>query len=189
MIKIAFCDDDISVLDELNELMKQYCAEHIREMVCSAFHSPLELLTEIEKGVRFDILFLDVIMPGQNGINVAKEIRQYDDMAKIIFLTSSSEFAVESYAVNAYFYLIKPVCADKVFQLLDSVISECEKMQQYSLVLRCKEGLTRINLGKLIYCEVVGRTLLFHLENDKIPESHGSMDELCSNLAAEGRYS
>lgn len=188
MIKIAFCDDEISVLNEINDLTERYRTEHNREIICSSFHSPLELLTEIEKGVRFDILFLDVIMPGENGINTAKEIRQYDDMVKIIFLTSSSEFAVESYDVNAYSYQMKPVCADKFFKLLDSVIIECEKMRQYSLILRCKGGITRINLNKLVYCEIIGRTLLFHMEDGKILESSGSMDELCANLSKHDNF-
>ena len=65
---------------------------------------------------------------------------------------------------------------------MDSVISECEKSQQCSLILRCKNGITRIELEKLEYCEVIGRTLLFHMENGNVPESMGSLDELCSQL-------
>ncbi len=183
MIKVVFCDDDLSVLSEINALLDQYCAECNQEIVCTAFHSPLELLSEIEKGLRVDILFLDVIMPGENGVSVAKEIRQYDNIVKIIFLTSSSEFAVESYAVGAYFYQIKPICKGDFFQLMDSVISECEKEQKCSLILNCKSGITRIELSKLEYCEVIGRTLLFHLENGKILKSSGSLDELCVKLA------
>lgn len=182
MVKVAFCDDNMSVLNEMNLLLEQYRAARSPKVVCEVFHSPLELLTEIEKGLRLDILFLDIIMPGENGITVAKEIRQYDNIVKIIFLTSSSEFAVESYTVDAYFYQLKPICAEKFFQLMDSVISECEKSHQCSLVLRCKNGITRIDLEKLEYCEVIGRTLLFHLENGKVLESVGSLDELCGKL-------
>lgn len=182
MIKVVICDDDLSVLSEVGTLLSQYRVEHNQEIVCTAFHSPLELLAEIEKGLRMDILFLDVIMPGEDGISVAKEIRQYDNAVKIIFLTSSSEFAVESYTVGAYFYQLKPVCADSFFGLMESVIAECEKMQHGSLILRCKCGITRINLKKLVYCEVIGRTLLFHMENGDVLESIGCLDELCGKL-------
>lgn len=103
MIKIALCDDDRSVLKAIRTLLEQYRIEQNQKIVCVDFCSPLELLTEIEKGMRPDILILDIIMPGENGISVAKEIRQYDDTVKIIFLTSSSEFAVESYTVGAFF--------------------------------------------------------------------------------------
>jgi len=185
MIKIAFCDDDLSVLNEIEALLRQYRTEHKQEIVYTAFRSPLELLSEIEKGMRWDILLLDILMPGENGISVAKEIRRYDSVAKIIFLTSSSEFAVDSYTVSAYFYQIKPVSEEIFFRLMDSVIYECEKAQQCSLVLRCKSGITRIDLEKLEYCEVTGRTLVFHLENGKVLECAGSLDELCEKL---GQY-
>ena len=109
MIKIAFCDDDMEVLHQMNELLDRYRVERNEDITYVAFQSPFELLTEIEKGIRPDILFLDVVMPGQNGMDVAKEIRQYDTNMKIIFLTSSPEFAVESYSVGAYFYQLKPI--------------------------------------------------------------------------------
>lgn len=182
MIKIGFCDDDLSVLKEINVLLDKYRVEKNKEIEYAAFQSPLELLSQIEKGLRFDILFLDVLMPGENGIDTAKEIRQYDTNVKIIFLTSSAEFAVQSYTVGAYFYQIKPVWEESFFRLMDSVISECQKGQQFSLILRCKSGITRLDLKKLEYCEVLGRTLVFHLEDGTTLESTGSMDELSGQL-------
>lgn len=183
MIKAAFCDDDMSVLGGLKSLFDQYCIEQNQEIEYTAFHSVLELMAEIEKGVRYDILFLDIIMPNENGINIAKEIRQYDSVVKIIFLTSSSEFAVQSYTVDAYFYQMKPIQEEEFFRLMDSVISECQKEQQHDLIVQCKNGLTRIDLERLEYCEVLGRTLLFHLENGKVLEGTGGMDKLYGQLS------
>lgn len=188
MIKVAYCDDEVSALNEIRVLLDRYCAKHNQEIGCTAFHSPLELLSEIENGLRPDILFLDVIMPGENGINVAKEIRRYDDTVKIIFLTSSAEYAVESYTVGAYFYQIKPICEEKFFPLMDAVVSECDKGQQCSMVLRCRNGITRVCLDELEYCEVVGRNLLFYMENGKVLESIGSLDELCDKLAPHDNF-
>lgn len=178
MIQIAFCDDDQTVLDQLSALLEKYRAQRCVQIQCTAFHSPLDLLAEIEKGTRYDILFLDVIMPAENGITAAKEIRQYDNVVKIIFLTSSAEFAVESYVVGAYFYQLKPIWEDSFFRLTDSVIAECRHADQRSLILRCKTGISRIDLDQLLYCEVLGRTLLFHLVDGTVLESTGSMDEL-----------
>lgn len=182
MIRIAFCDDEESVLNEIRGLMNQYREQYSRELVFDVFQSSLELLSEFEKGLCVDILFLDVLMPGGDGISVAKEIRQYNNVVKIIFLTSSPEFAVESYAVGAYFYQMKPINAESLFRLLDSAISECEKERRHSLILRGKKGITRIYLEKLIYCEVIGRTLMFYLEDGNVLEGVGSMEELCSRL-------
>ena len=182
MIQIAFCDDDQTVLDQLSALLEKYRAQRCVQIQCTAFRSPLDLLAEIEKGTRYDILFLDVIMPAENGITAAKEIRQYDNVVKIIFLTSSAEFAVESYVVGAYFYQLKPIWEDSFFRLTDSVIAECRRADQRSLILRCKTGISRIDLDQLLYCEVLGRTLLFHLVDGTVLESTGSMDELARQL-------
>ena len=145
MIQIAFCDDDQTVLDQLSALLEKYRAQRCVQIQCTVFHSPLDLLAEIEKGTRYDILFLDVIMPAENGITAAKEIRQYDNVVKIIFLTSSAEFAVESYVVGAYFYQIKPIWEDSFFRLTDSVIAECRRADQRSLILRCKPASHALN--------------------------------------------
>lgn len=188
MIKVAFCDDDLSVLNEISVLLDKYRVERNQEMVYTAFQSPLELLAEIEKGMRVDILFLDVLMPGENGIHVAEEIREYDSNVKIIFLTSSSEFAVQSYTVGAYFYQIKPIWEESFYRLMDSAIAECKKEEEYSLILRCKTGIARIELDKLQYCEVMGRTLLFHLEGGNVLEKNGCMDELYESLAQHDAF-
>ena len=182
MIKIAFCDDDMEVLHQINELLDRYRVDRNEDITYAAYQSPFELLTEIEKGISPDILFLDVVMPGQNGMDVAKEIRQYDTNMKIIFLTSSPEFAVESYTVGAYFYQLKPIWEESFFRLMDSVLAECEKKKKNSLVLRSKDGITRIDLWQLEYCEVLGRKLLFHLENGAVLESAGSLDDLVGQL-------
>jgi len=183
MTQIAFCDDDQAVLDQLSALLKTYCAQRGTEIRCTAFRSPLDLLAEIEKGTRYDILFLDVIMPAEDGMTAAREIRQYDTAVKIIFLTSSSEFAVESYMVDAYFYQLKPIWEESFFCLMDSVLAECRRADQRSLILRCKSGVSRIELDRLLYCEVLGRTLVFHLADGSVLESTGSMDELARQLA------
>ena len=183
MIQIGLCDDDLAILSQLQVLLGRYQVERNAEITSAAFQSPLELLAEIEKGMRFDILLLDVIMPGENGIDAAREIRRYDNNVKIIFLTSSSEFAVESYTVGAYFYQLKPIWEENFFRLMDAVIAECEKSSGMSLILRCKNGITRVELDKLEYCEVLGRALWLHLTDGTVLESSGGMEHLCDQLA------
>lgn len=182
MINIAFCDDDLSTLNQFHDLLNQYRMEYYRNITYTAFQSPLELLANIEKGVRFDILFLDIIMPGENGIHTAEEIRHYDSIVKIIFLTSSTEFAVQSYSVGAYSYQMKPLRAENFFRLMDSVIGDCKKSHPYSLILQYKSSISRINLDELEYCEVIGRTLSFHMDNGTVMKSTGSLNDLCRQL-------
>ena len=183
MLRIGFCDDDLSVLNTLQVLLDRYRVDRNADLSSAAFQSPLELIAEIEKGLRFDILLLDVLMPGENGMEAAREIRRFDSSVKIIFLTSSTEFAVESYSVGAYFYQLKPIWAESFYCLMDSVIAECDKSSSSSLILRCKSGITRVELEKLSYCEVQGRSLRLHLEDGTVLESTGSMDDLARQLA------
>ena len=176
MLRIGFCDDDLSVLNTLQVLLDRYRVDRNADLSSAAFQSPLELIAEIEKGLRFDILLLDVLMPGENGMEAAREIRRFDSSVKIIFLTSSTEFAVESYSVGAYFYQLKPIWAESFYCLMDSVI------------LRCKSGITRVELEKLSYCEVQGRSLWLHLEDGTVLESTGSMDHLCEQLTGYEQF-
>ena len=188
MTKVAFCDDELSMLNKLQILLDEYRVKQDREIDYAAFRSPLELLAVIERGIRFDVLLLDVLMPGENGIDTATEIRRYDSNVKIIFLTSSAEFAVQSYVVNAFFYQLKPVRAESFFRVMDAVLDECEKEQTGSLILRCKSGITRVELRHLEYCEVIHRTLFLHMANGRVLESPGSLDELCSRLESYGNF-
>ena len=182
MIKVAFCDDDQLVLNDLCTFFDRYRAKSDHQIECAAFSSPLELMAEIEKGTRYDILFLDILMPGETGINVAAEIRGYDSNVKIIFLTSSQEYAVQSYTVGAHYYQLKPVREENFIWLMNSAIMED------SLILRCKDGITRIGLRMLEYCEVNHRTLFIHLVGGKILESIGSLDELSRQLELYGYF-
>ena len=182
MVKVAFCDDDLSVLKELSVLMDRYRVERNQDITYAAFHSPLELMAEVERGTGLDIIFLDVLMPGQNGISTAKEIRKHDTSVKIIYLTSSAEYAVDSYSVGAYFYQLKPIWQESFYRLMDSVLSECRRDEENSLILRSKTGITRLDLDKLQYCEVIGRTLLFHRKDGDVLDSGGKLDDLCEQL-------
>lgn len=74
-------------------------------------------------------------MPGVDGIQTASEIRKFDNNIKIIFLTSSAEFAVQSYEVKAYYYQLKPIEKGSFYHLLDSMLEQMEKSM--AVVLYC----------------------------------------------------
>ena len=188
MIKAAFCDDDINALGEMQVFFDQYRRERSREIAYTAFQSPVELMAEIERGARFDVLFLDIFMPGENGIETAAEIRGYDSNVKIVFLTSSPEFAVMSYRVEAFFYQLKPLRWESFSRVMDSVLETCEREREHSLILNCRSGITRLDLARLEFCEVIHRTLLFHLSSGKVLESTGSLDELSRRLEPYGCF-
>ncbi|MFR6189309.1 MAG: LytR/AlgR family response regulator transcription factor, partial [Butyricicoccus sp.] len=104
------------------------------------------------------------------------------------FLTSSAEFAVQSYTVGAYFYQLKSIWPESFFRLMDSVIAACSRESSVSLILRCKTGITRVELDKLEYCEVIRRSLLLHKTDGTVLEAAGSMDSLCESLAEHRNF-
>ena len=167
---------------QLEELLEEYAAARGQEFVHTSYQSSVELMADIEKGKRFDIMLLDILMPGENGMTAAREVREHDTNVKIIFLTASPEFAVESYAVDAWYYQLKPIRQEDFFRLMDSACAACSKEQTHSLILRSKSGIVRVELEKLVYCEVMGRTLTFHLNSGVVLESMGRLDDLCDQL-------
>lgn len=188
MLKAAFCDDDASALDEALGFLDRYRRERGREIAHTAFRSPVDLLAEIERGARFDLLFLDILMPGQDGIETAAEIRAHDSNVKIIFLTSSDEFAVQSYEVGAYFYLLKPLRWEGFARVMDSAAEQCSRERENGILLCSKSGILRLDAEQLEFCEVIHRTLLFHLASGKVLEGSGSMNELSRRLAPCGCF-
>jgi len=112
MLKIAICDDDLPELSIISGLLNRYKTEKNVAFMYDAFTNAIELL-EAMKLHAYDILLLDVMMPGMSGLTAAHEIRSFDPAVRIIFLTSSPEYAVESYSVDAYYYMLKPGTPEK----------------------------------------------------------------------------
>lgn len=188
MVKIALCDDEPAEIDRLSALFDKYGSQKDRKFNIEVFNTPLDLLDVIESGARFDILLLDVLMPGFNGIQTAAAIRRFDNCVKIIFLTSSSDYAVDSYTVNAYYYKLKPISEEAFFPLMDSVLETCERERTDGLILHCKEGITLVEADKIEYCEIIHRTLFIHLISGKVLQSAGSMDNLEKRLSEQGCF-
>jgi DNA-binding LytR/AlgR family response regulator len=184
MLRIAICDDNIADLSNMVSIINSYKAlksdMHIIEY--TAFNSALDLISALESGQQYDLLLLDILMPFMTGMEVAKEIRQFNQDIKIIFSTSSSEFAVESYSVGAYYYALKPIWKDKLFIILDKVLAEMESQADISFLIKGKTGLTRVCINKLEFAEVIGRTIYYHLADGSVLEAIGSMSELEKKL-------
>jgi len=183
-MKLAICDDDSLVLQELSKMLNEYSLQAHSHLEYDVYSCPLELLAQMEQGTHYDILLLDVVMPGINGIQCAKDIRTIDNFVKIIFLTSSSEYAVESYSVSAYQYLLKPLQKEKLFSILGLLEMEIEAHTQNVFVFKSQKGITKISLTKLEYCEVSARKLRLHMSNGEEYESNLHMNEMEEFLKA-----
>lgn len=187
-MRIAACDDDVQFLQELSGLLSEYGDKEHCNIEYKIYTNPLELVNQMEKGIHYDVILLDVFMPGINGIQCAKDIRTYDNFVKIIFLTSSTEFAVESYSVRAYQYLLKPIQKESLFLTLKLLEKESEIAQRNIFVIKSKNGITKIVLSKLEYCEVINRKIILHLINGEECECNLRMNELEEKLRNFGMF-
>lgn len=180
MLKIAVCDDDVQELTRLTNLLRRYQGERNATIKYVAFSNAIELLDTVSKD-SYDVLLLDILMPGYTGMQAAHEIREFDKGVKIIFLTSSPEFAVESYAVDAYYYLLKPCAAEKLFPVLDRFFLDSQK-EEDALIIKTASGMLRIPFIKLEFLEVINKKLYFHLSDGSVKEIYGSLSEFESEL-------
>lgn len=187
-MKVAVCDDELQVLEELSSFLEQYCEEYHREIEYDLFKSPIELFAKMEQSGCYDVLFLDILMKGENGIEVAHELREQDKNVKIIFLTSSSEYAVQSYTVGAFFYQLKPIQKENFTELMEKIFSEWLKEQSEYFIVKCKNGIHRIDVKQLEYCEVINRSLVFYLQNGCELKSNISIQEVEDTLSRFGCF-
>lgn len=164
MIHIAICDDSKQERQILAALFKRYQELHATPLQIHIFQNGFSLLDAIDQGKRFDITILDILMPGENGIEIARNIRASGTDTEIIFLTSSPEYAIDSYEVKAQNYLLKPVTEEKFFASIDSILAELDEKDTASFIIYTTEKqYSRIRVSSLVYGEVTHRTITLHL--------------------------
>ena len=107
-MRIAVCDDNAVFLQNAVQLIERWGAERCVPIEVCPFENG-DALIAANAAARFDVIFLDILMPMLSGMDTARELRQHDSAVRILFLTASPEFALESYEVKAQGYLLKPV--------------------------------------------------------------------------------
>lgn len=165
MLRIAVCDDSSDFLQRAVELIEKWSEQSGIPAEIYRFDNGDALIAK-NASVRMDIIFLDIIMPLQNGIDTAKELRQSDNAVKIVFLTSSPEFALESYDVKASGYLLKPVTYDKLKEILDECSSAFDA-EPKNTVLKTTFGYQKIFFHDIEYLEAQNKKVIFYLRTGK----------------------
>ncbi len=138
-----------------------------------SFQNATELLASMDNR-DYDLLLLDVLMPGVNGMQAAYEIREHNCKTEIVFLTSSPEYAVESYSVRAHYYLLKPATEEKLFPILDRLMFDF-KSPEDALYIKTQSSVFSIPYGKIQYIEVNSKKLYFYLTDGSNREVSGSL--------------
>lgn len=165
MLKIIACDDDVAFLDNLHRMIDRWSAETGTAVDVALVTRGEDLLAR-HAASRADIIMLDMIMPLVNGMDTARELRQSDTAVRLVFLTSSPEFALESYEVRAFDYLLKPVTYERVAQLLDE-LSSLRPAATDELVIKTSFGYHALRLSDIEYAEARNKHVVFHLRDGR----------------------
>ena len=126
-MRLALVDDDAEICSLLRAYVQRYNTEYGTSISTYDFTSGSDLLHHYERGV-FDVIFLDIEMPGINGMETATQIRRIDDAVALVFVTHLAQFAVQGYEVQASDYIIKPLSyfdfAMKITRILKTIEGE-----------------------------------------------------------------
>lgn len=164
VIRVAICDDEREQLAEMEAVLGDYRALHPEaDLTVNAFHNGSALLESLgAKGV-FDVYLLDVIMPEKNGIELGLSIRELDRSGRIFYLTSSPDFAVESYQTKASGYFLKPLVREQLYRALDEARELQAREREVHITIKLMDGFRRLPLHSVMYVELVRRCVQYHL--------------------------
>lgn len=187
MVSIGMCDDDEAELANLGALALAYARRRGVRFDIARFRSGEDLLAAIEKGATFDIVFLDVYMGITNGVEVARELREFDPECIIVFATNSREHAIDGYGVRALQYLLKPLGERNVSMALDEALESLAGAEERFIRLANKGGLYKVALGEIVYAESDARVVTVHRRGRDDLSFYMRLDEL-ERLCDDGRF-
>ena len=192
-MKIAFCDDDALCRAELEAMLSEYISEHPEyDITYTAFSFSDDLLAAADKIGGFDLYILDIVLQNDiNGIELGVKLRQSNHEGKIVYLTSSEEYAIDSFKVKPYNYLMKPVARDVLFRMLDELYDIISHESHNNILIKSKESSTLIKYDSILYAELVKRAIIYNLVGGKTVESttlRTTFSEAVKDLAADRRF-
>lgn len=130
-----------------------------------------------------DAVFADIQMPGMNGMEMIRKLREKDGEMPVVFTSGLSDYLQEGYEVQALHYLIKPISEEKVFACMDRICSRKDTREMYSV--RTEDGMARLNLKEVNYCEAEGHYVRFLMTDGSEIRVMKSISELEGELPGD----
>lgn len=185
MLKIAIVEDESLCVDSLKSGIDAFCAQKGESYAADVFGDAESFLAANSKP--YDVVFLDVKLPGKDGISTGIELREKNESIIIIFVTTIASLAIEGYRCQALDYIIKPI-KFRHFEFTMNRALHIVKKQEKKLALSGTNGnMQFVSLSDIIYIEHSNRKLLWHINGDII-ESSGSLGEAEKDLEDGGFY-
>lgn len=180
MYQIALCDDDLNFHILFGDMLLKSFSQRNIEYTLTLYDNVDSLLGSIDKGAFFDLLFLDILISEDNGIDLARLIRKRKFKTDIIFVTSSVEFAIDGYDIEPLHYLVKPLNKDKLEVAIDRFINR--KLPQ-KILLKTSSGTLSLQTSDIVYFESYGHNMVVHLQNKTTVEISIPLKKLEDDLA------
>lgn len=160
MINIAVVEDTREHAEKLNEFIMRYAKEQQQEFFVEFFENGMDFVSDY--GHKTDIVFMDIEMPHMNGMDCALRLRKIDENVPIIFVTSTVQYAVRGYEVDALGYMVKPVSYFPFKILMDKVIAKLKLSAGHEFCIQSRDFTKRIFTRDLFYVEITDHYLIYH---------------------------
>ncbi len=148
MLRIAVCDDDIKILDEIKQILTDYCKAKKIAVKIWAYCDGIDLLSSEEK---FDIIFLDIEMQRSNGIEVAQQIRYMDMNVPIVYITSYIDYWRRAYKVHAFDFITKPFKPEELYKVIKDYLAALNDASEETITLPTDDGVACFKMNDIYY--------------------------------------
>ena len=165
-MEVAICDDERVFREEIKQMLIKYKAEKRLCIDIYEFESGEDLLNS---ELVFDIVFMDYQMAGMNGLDAARALRIKNSICSIIFVTAYPEFILESFEVQPFRFMVKPLSENKVYEALDNYIKQQKLL--YPLVIVDNGEQKSIKAQDIIYLEGDGKYCLVRTNTETVHSS------------------
>ena len=165
--RIAICDDCGEQREYLAGLVAAWAKKVRATADIRTFPSAEAFLFSYAEEKDYDILLLDVEMPGMSGVELAREVRRENAAVQIVFITGYYEYFSDGFDVSALHYLMKPVKQDKLFGVLDRAVAAMQKTERV-ILLPVSGEMLRLPVGQVQYVEVFSHTVAIVTKTDTI---------------------
>ena len=188
-LQIGICEDDDAQLKNLRLLVQEWGMEREINLSLALFKDCESCWFEWSGRMGLDVLLLDIDLGNDclNGMELARKIREKDKRVKIIFITALAEYMSQGYDVNAFHFLIKPIDAHKLAQVLDRALEKTEKQESY-LLLEDENQTQLIPVSRILYVEAFSHSSVLYLYEDgkvRFIEKKMGMKEIESRLSQQ----
>lgn len=161
---ICYCEDESAQAKAFAIKIDQWAKNKNTAVRTDLFEGAEEYLFKAEQNA-YDVIFLDISMRGQNGMELARQIREKEKDVILVFVTSDASYVFDGYEVGAYRYLMKPVDEEKLWEILDYARTQKEVEEENYILVKKDSQSVRINLKDIIYIEAEKHYVNLCMEN------------------------